>query len=151
MDFPYRLAGRRAPDRPPVLVAAVEDAALSLAGRLGTGTDRLVLGGRSMGGRMCSMAVAQGTPAAGLLLVSYPLHPPGRSERVRSEHFPALDVPCLFISGTRDQFGTPDELEKATAAIPGSVTHHWIEGGDHSLRGKDDEATSAAVAWAATL
>ena len=147
LDFAYRLAGRRAPDRPPVLIAAVEEAARNLAARLGSGTDRLVLGGRSMGGRMCSMAVAQGLPAAGLLLVSYPLHPPGRPDRLRVDHFPALAVPCLFVSGTRDRFGTPAELEQATAAIAGPVTHHWVEGGDHALRAKDEEVAEAALGW----
>jgi len=147
MDFPYRLAGRKGPDRPHVLVSAVADGAAALAGRLGVTLDRLVLGGRSMGGRMCSMAVADGLPAAGLILVSYPLHPPGRPDRLRTEHFPALTLPCLFVSGTRDAFGTPSELEAATAAIPGPVTRVWIEGGDHGLRGKDSQVTSAVRSW----
>lgn len=137
IDFPYRKAGRRSPDRAPVLVQAVRDEAAALAERTGLAPDRLVLGGRSMGGRMCSVAVAEGLPALALVLVSYPLHPPGRPERLRTEHFPSLDLPCLFVSGTRDTFGTPDELEAATAAIPGPVTHAWIEGGDHGLRRKD--------------
>lgn len=151
MDFPYRLAGRRAPDRPPVLIGAVQEAARALADRLGSGTRRLVLGGRSMGGRMCSMAVAQGTEAAGLLLVSYPLHPPGQPGQLRTDHFPDLVVPCLFVSGTRDPFGSPAEFEKATAAIAGPVTHRWIEGGDHALRGKDAQVTAAALEWLTTL
>ena len=92
-----------------------------------------------MGGRMCSMAVADGLAAAALVLVSYPLHPPGKPDRLRTEHFGALEVPCLFVSGTRDAFGSPAELESATAAIPGPVTHVWIEGGDHGLRGKDSQ------------
>jgi predicted alpha/beta-hydrolase family hydrolase len=147
IDFPYRRAGRRAPDRPPVLVAAVEEAALALAARLGTTTGRLLLGGRSMGGRICSLAVARGLPAAGLLLVSYPLHPPGRPDRLRSEHFGTLELPCLFVSGTRDRFGSPAELERAVRAVPGRVTTHWIEGADHSLRQKEAAVASAAVAW----
>lgn len=147
MDFPYRLAGRRAPDRPPVLLAAVVEAATALAEAAGTTTARLALGGRSMGGRMCSMAVADGLPAAALVLVSYPLHPPGKPERLRTDHFGALDLPCLFVSGTRDTFGTPDELETATAAIPGAVTHVWIDGGDHGLRGKDRQVTDAVTGW----
>ena len=80
------------------------------------------------------MAVAEGLPAAVLVLVSYPLHPPGRPDRLRTDHLGALSVPCLFVSGTRDAFGTPEELEAASAAIPGPVTHEWIEGGDHGLR-----------------
>jgi predicted alpha/beta-hydrolase family hydrolase len=100
-----------------------------------------------MGGRICSVAVAEGLPAAGLLLVSYPLHPPGRPDRPRTEHLGALDVPCLFVSGTRDAFGKPEELEAATSAIPGPVTHVWIEGGAHSLRRADDAVVEAALAW----
>ena len=147
VDFPYRLAGRRAPDRPAVLVDTVVQAATALAGRIGTTTDQIALGGRSMGGRMCSVAVAEGQPAAALVLVSYPLHPPGRPERSRTEHFDAIEVPCLFVSGTRDAFGTREELEAATAAIQGPVTHMWIEGGDHGLRRKDEEVASLVRSW----
>ena len=96
---------------------------------------------------MGSLAVAGGLPARGLVLISYPLHPPGRPDRLRTEHFGALKVACLFISGTRDAFGSPDELAAATAAIPGSVTHHWIDGKDHSLRGADTEVAATVRAW----
>ena len=147
MDFPYRKDGRRAPDRAPVLLQAVREEAEALAARC----DRLVLGGRSMGGRMCSMAVAGGLRAAGLLLVSYPLHPPGKPARLRTEHFPDLRVPCLFVSGTRDAFGSPAELEAATAAIPGPVAHRWVEGRDHGLKGVDEVVTAAAMEWMAGL
>ena len=147
IDFPYRLAGRRAPDRPPVLIAAVVEAAESLASDLGTDTSRLVLGGRSMGGRICSMVVADGLPSAGLVLVSYPLHPPGKPERLRTEHFGRLGVPALFVSGTKDAFATPAELEAATREIPGPVTHHWLEKGDHGLRRRDDEVAGVVADW----
>lgn len=147
VDFPYRLAGRRAPDRAPVLVAAVRAAASAFAGELGVGTDRLALGGRSMGGRMCSMAVAEGLPAAALVLVSYPLHPPGRPDRLRTEHFPSLALPCLFVSGDRDAFGTPDELRRAVRRIPGPVTRHQLPGGDHALRRRDDEVAAIVADW----
>jgi len=150
-DFPFRLAGRRAPDRPPVLIVSVRDAAGSLAGRLGVGTGQLCLGGRSMGGRMCSMAVAEGLGAAGLVLVSYPLHPPGKPDNLRTAHFSALEVPCLFVSGTRDAFCTPDELERETASIPGPVTHRWIDGGDHGLRRKDAAVAQAVLDWVRAL
>lgn len=143
MDFPYTQAGRRAPDRPPVLLDAVRAGAG--AGRLDV--DDLYLGGRSMGGRICSMAVADGLEARGLVLISYPLHPPGKPDKLRTEHFPRLEVPCLFVSGTKDTFGRPDELEAATAAIPGEVTHVWIEGGDHGLRRKDAAVVDAVTAW----
>jgi predicted alpha/beta-hydrolase family hydrolase len=146
MDFPYRKAGRRAPDRAPVLVAAVVEEAAALARDAHVRPDRVVLGGRSMGGRMCSMAVAEGLPAAGLVLVSYPLHPPGKPEQLRVEHLPALTVPCLFVHGARDPFGTPDELQRATATIPGPVTHLWLDGG-HELRGGDQRVATAVADW----
>ena len=135
------MAGRRAPDRPPVLSKRCEDGAAALAARDKAGRRRSLLGGRSMGGRICSMAVADGLPAAGLVLISYPLHPPGKPDQLRTEHFPSIDVPCLFVSGTRDAFGTPDELTEATKAIKGAVTHVWVEGGDHGLRRKDNRSS----------
>ncbi len=147
VDFPYRRAGRKAPDRAPRLVACVVEEAAGLAGRAGVSPDRVVLGGRSMGGRMCSMAVAEGLVASGLVLISYPLHPPGRPERLRTEHFPAVEVPCLFISGTRDPFATPGELEAASAHIAGPVTHVWIEGAGHGLKGADDRLAGTVAAW----
>ena len=102
---------------------------------------------------MCSMAVAEGLPAAGLILVSYPLRPPGRPDKQaeRTRHFPQLGLPCLFVSGTKDAFGAPDELEAATATIPGPVTLAWIEGGDHALRRRDEQVASHLVGWAASF
>jgi predicted alpha/beta-hydrolase family hydrolase len=151
VDFPYRREGRRAPDRPARLVATVVEEAGALAAATGVAPDRILLGGRSLGGRVCSLAVAEGLPAAGLALISYPLHPPGRPERARTAHLPALGVPCLFVSGTRDPFGAPAELEDATAAIAGPVTHVWVEGGRHALAGADAEVAGAVGAWVASL
>lgn len=141
IDLPKGKAERAVP----AVVAAAEQ--LSAAGH-----DRVFLGGRSFGGRVCSMAVAAGAVpgAAGLVLVSYPLHPPGKPMQLRTEHFPALVVPCLFVSGTRDAFGRPDELEAATAGIAGTVTHVWVEGGDHGLRGKDAQVAAAVAGWLTT-
>lgn len=150
-DFPYRREGRRAPDRPPKLVATVVEEAASLAADLAVRPASIALGGRSMGGRMCSMAVADGLPAAALVLVSYPLHPPGRPDRLRIEHLPRLGVPCLFVSGTRDAFGSPEELEEHTAAIPGPVRHEWIDGKGHDLRGADEEVAARVAAWLRSL
>jgi predicted alpha/beta-hydrolase family hydrolase len=150
-DFPYRREGRRAPDRAPKLLACVVEEAALLAAEVDVAPERIVLGGRSMGGRMCSMAVADGLPAAGLVLISYPLHPPGKPDKLRIEHLPALDVPCLFISGTRDAFGTPEELEHHTAAIPGPVTHVWIEGKGHDLKGQDGRLAEEVHAWVSRL
>lgn len=150
-DFPYRRAGRRAPDRAPKLVACVVEEAGLLAARTGVDAAHIALGGRSMGGRMCSMAVADGLPAAALVLIAYPLHPPGKPENLRVEHLPRITVPCLFISGTRDPFGTPDELIGHTADIPGAVTHVWIDGGRHDLKGKDAEVAATVRGWLTAL
>ena len=147
VDFPYRRAGRRAPDRQPVLLQCVRDEVAAFAENHSLKPRNIVLGGRSMGGRMCSIAVAEGTPAAGLVLISYPLHPPGRPEKLRTEHFPAIKVPCLFVSGDRDAFGTRDELESATRAIAGAVTHVWIERGSHALDRVDDQINAAIATW----
>lgn len=147
-DFPYRKAGKRAPDRPPVLLQAVRDEAAAMGGR-----GPLVLGGRSMGGRICSLAVADPDDpvrAAGLVLVSYPLHPPGRPDRLRVEHFPRLAVPCLFVHGTRDPFGSPDELLAHTAAIAGPVTHHFVDRAQHDLKGADAEVAEVVAGWLRT-
>jgi len=149
-DFPYRKAGKRAPDKAPVAVAAVRDEAASFVAEAHIAARRLVLGGRSFGGRMCSMAVAEGLPAAGLVLLSYPLHPPGKPDRLRTEHFGALQIPCLFVSGRKDPFGSPAEFEDETAAIPGPVTLVWLDGG-HDPRNADDAIATAVVDWLAGL
>ena len=132
-NFPYKAAGRRSPDRPPVLEASVRDAIDELTARTKLGVERLVLGGRSMGGRICSM-VAATDGALGLTLLGYPLHPPGKPENLRVEHFPRLRMPVLFASGTRDPFGTPDELRAHAKAIKGRVSFHWVETGDHGFK-----------------
>jgi uncharacterized protein len=150
-DFPYRREGRKSPDRPAKLIACVRDEAAALADEAGVDPAAVVLGGRSMGGRMCSMAVAEGLPAAGLVLIAYPLHPPGRADKLRIDHFPDITVPCLFVSGTRDPFGNPDELEARTAAITGPVTNAWIEGGRHELKGADRPVAEAVSAWIGRL
>lgn len=151
MDFPYRLQGRKAPDRAPKLMASVVAAAEALASRAGVAPERIVLGGRSMGGRICSMAVADGLPAAGLVLVAYPLHPPGRPDRLRTAHLSEISVPCLFVSGTRDPFATPAELEQATAAIAARRSHMWVDGGRHELKGADTKVATAVAAWVRAL
>lgn len=151
VDFPYRKEGRRAPDRAPKLIASVVADAAELAASAHVRPGRVALGGRSMGGRICSMAVAEGLPAAALVLVAYPLHPPGRPDKLRVDHLPALSVPCLFVSGTRDPFGAPEELEAATATIAGPVTHHWVEGGRHELKGADPEVSSVVADWLRSL
>jgi predicted alpha/beta-hydrolase family hydrolase len=150
IDFPYRTEGRRAPDRAPVAIAHLVSEAAALISRAGVESDRLVLGGRSYGGRMCSMAVAEGLPAAGLILLSYPLHPPGQPEKLRVDHFPAITVPVLFVSGTKDPFGSPDEFGTHIGTIPGPVTQGWLTGG-HDPRNADGAIASAVIDWLATL
>ncbi|MCY3644830.1 MAG: dienelactone hydrolase [Acidimicrobiaceae bacterium] len=149
IEFGYRREGRRFPDRAPRLIETVRAEAEAFASDLGTTTARLVLGGRSMGGRMCSMAVAEGLPAAGLALLSYPLHPPGKPDKLRVEHFGGIEVPTLFVSGDRDPFGTPEEFASHLGAIPGSVTVHWLEGQGHNPKPKFD--TEIVVALGAFL
>jgi predicted alpha/beta-hydrolase family hydrolase len=163
-NFPFRTAGRKAPDRAPVLLAAVREAAAELVRCSGVRPDRIVLGGRSMGGRYCSLAAGDQDdplPAQGLLLLGYPLHPAGKPDRVRSDHFPRLDVPVLFVSGTRDALAPRETLERAAATIPGPVTFHWIETADHgyrplkaSGRSADDvvaEVAGVVVQWVTSL
>jgi predicted alpha/beta-hydrolase family hydrolase len=163
-DFPYRLAGRRAPDRPPVLAAAAREAAQTLAQDTGLGLERLVLGGRSMGGRVCSQEVAdpdQPLPALGLLLLGYPLHPAGRPERRRDGHFQNLTLPVCFISGTRDALAPRTELTRSARRIPGPVTFHWLESADHGYRplkssGRTitevlDDVAETCVTWVQSL
>jgi uncharacterized protein len=132
-NFPYKARGARAPDRAPVLEAAVREAAAALSQRTKLPPERLVLGGRSMGGRICSMVGAD-DGALGLVLLGYPLHPPGRATQLRVEHFARLHMPTLFVSGTRDAFGTPAELKRHAKKMKGPVAFHWIETGDHGFK-----------------
>lgn len=136
-DYPYRIAKKRAPDRPTVLDRATRDAAAELAKRSGLPAERLVLGGRSMGGRYCSLVVGDPelpVPALGLLLLGYPLHPAGQPDRLRVEHFGRLTVPCLFVSGTRDSLAGKPALTTAVKAVKGPVELHWLEAADHGYR-----------------
>ena len=146
VEFPGQSAGRRRPDPPEVCVQTVRTAASELATRLEVPTGRLAVGGRSMGGRMCSMAAAEGLKVAALVLISYPLHPPGRPDRLRTAHFPDLRLPCLFVSGQRDPFGTPAELEQETETVPGPVTLVFVDG-DHSLRRQESEVADIVASW----
>ena len=136
-DFPYRTAGRKAPDRPPVLEATTREAAGELAERTGLAPDRLVLGGRSMGGRIASMVVSDPKdpqPALGLLLLGYPLHAAGRPERRRDDHFRRITCPVLFVSGTRDSMAPQPALTRSAKKVQGAVTLHWLETADHGFR-----------------
>jgi predicted alpha/beta-hydrolase family hydrolase len=150
-NFPYMDAGRKAPDKGPVLeahFAAVWKNAV--AGTEGP----YYAGGKSMGGRIASQVAArQGfdPPPAGLIFFGYPLHPPNQPAKRRDAHLPHVTAPMLFLHGTRDPFGTPDELLAASATIAGPVTHVWIDGGGHGLRGADAEVSSAVATFVRRL
>ena len=131
-NFPYTDARRRAPDPPDVLEMAAR--AVGDYARESLGARRVVLGGKSMGGRIASQAVAKGAAADGLLFLGYPLHPPGRPETLRDRHLPAVRVPMLFVQGTRDSFARWDLLEAVIARLGGTATLHRVEEADHSFR-----------------
>jgi uncharacterized protein len=144
-EFPYMRAGRRAPDRAPVLVKAWQEAFAE--GAAGARGRPVLAGGKSMGGRMASMAAAEGMPAAGLVFLGYPLHPPGRPDRLRDAHLDDVAAPMLFLQGSRDIFARPDLLAAVVARLGARATLVEIEGGDHSFRvpgGPRDPATIAA-------
>jgi len=130
-NFPYTERRRRVPDPPPVLEAASRAAAAHAREALGAA--RLVVGGKSMGGRIASQAVAQGDPADALVFLGYPLHPPGKPETLRDRHLPAITAPMLFVQGTRDAFARFDLLETLLGRLGPRATLHRIEGGDHSF------------------
>ena len=136
-DYPYRAAGRLPPDRPPVLDAATRAAAAELASRAGLPPERLVLGGRSMGGRYCSLVVgaeSDPVPALGVLLLGYPLQAMGKPEKRRDDHFKRLRCPVLFLSGTRDTLAPRQALTRSARKVKGPVTLHWLATADHGFR-----------------
>lgn len=154
IDFPYRREGRKFPDRTPILVQSVIDEVNRTANKLRCSTSDLVIGGRSMGGRMCTMAMADEVApldVRGVICVSYPLHPPKKPDQLRTEHLPRVWAPSLFISGTRDEFGSPDELTRELGAIPTPPTIEFIEGGRHELKGHDDRVAALIENWLVAL
>jgi predicted alpha/beta-hydrolase family hydrolase len=130
-NFPYTEARRRIPDRPDVLEGTAQALAAYTRQRLGAG--RVVLGGKSMGGRIASQAVAHGTPADALVFLGYPLHPPGKTSQLRNAHFGEVLVPMLFVQGTRDAFARWDLLEGTVASLGERATLFRVEDGDHSF------------------
>jgi uncharacterized protein len=155
-NFPYREKGSSRIDPVPVLKNRVKEVAVG-ARRNGA---RLFLGGRSMGGRVASMLVADGFACDGLLLFAYPLHPAGRPDKLRTEHLPRIAAPVLCVNGTRDPLCTRALMEPALAALP-RWTMHWLEGADHSFHvlkasGRSDgqvmeEVGAAARRWSGSL
>jgi predicted alpha/beta-hydrolase family hydrolase len=154
VDFPYRKAGKKFPDKAPVLVQCVKEEVRAFAQEIGCDTTEIVIGGRSMGGRMCTMAVSDVEDAlcvAGVVCIGYPLHPPKKPEQLRTEHLPRLSTKALFISGTRDEFGTPEELANAFALLPSPPAVQFIEGGRHELKGHDEHVATLLKDWLRTV
>jgi predicted alpha/beta-hydrolase family hydrolase len=134
-NFPYTEQGRRLPDRAPTLEACFRDVIAAIRTRPDLAAAPLVIGGKSMGGRMASHLTAQGvTDLAGLVALGYPLHPPGRPEQRRAEHLARIRQPLLIVQGARDAFGTPEELRAALAPLGAAATLHVVEDGDHSFK-----------------
>jgi uncharacterized protein len=130
-NFPYAERGRRSPDSERVL----REAWLAAFEAARAASDRPVLvGGKSLGGRIASMCVADGMPAAGLVFLGYPLHPPGRPERIRDEHLDRVEVPMLFLQGTADPLARPELVAKVVRRLGDRATLEKIEGGDHSFK-----------------
>lgn len=146
-NFPFRDKGpgRRPPDRMPKLIESIEAQVQEWSQRWSIDPCHIVLGGRSMGGRAASIAVAQGLPAAGLLLLSYPLHPPKKPEKLRTEHFGDLNLPALFVQGESDPFGTKAEFARHLKAIPGAVSQLWLERTGHDPVPRCDALILATV------
>lgn len=134
-NFPYAEAGRRAPDRPAVLMDAWR-AALLVAEEKGAGTP-VIASGKSLGGRMASMVAAEdgdGFSGRGLTFFGYPLHAPGKTDQLRDAHLSAVRVPMLFIQGDSDSLARFDLIEGVVARLKPLARVHRIEGGDHSFR-----------------
>jgi predicted alpha/beta-hydrolase family hydrolase len=135
-DFPYMQRKRKVPDSGPVLETAFRDVVDEAQREIASARQALFIGGKSMGGRIATQLAAArpDLPLAGLVLLGYPLHPPGNPAKRRDAHLPSLGRPALFVQGSRDTFGTPDELRSAIVAIKPPATLHVVEGGDHSLK-----------------
>ncbi len=153
VNFPYRDKGpgRRPPDRMPKLIDTVVRAVNESSTAWGVGADRIVVGGRSMGGRAASMAVADGLEPAGLLLLSYPLHPAGKPHKLRVDHFGDVDCPTLLIQGTRDPMGKPDEFARHLPSIAGPLTEHWIDANHSPAEKLNGDIMAAVTSWMAGL
>ena len=152
----YTESRRRVPDKNEVLEQTWRAAAQAVRARSEAATRKLFIGGKSMGGRIATQVAAGGAGAitnlAGLVLLGYPLHPPGRPDKLRSAHLSRVEAPMLFVQGSRDAFGTPAELEPIVEPLAARGTRIFVvEGGDHSLvppksRGLDIEQVTALVA-----
>lgn len=136
VNLPYTEAGRRTPPRAERAVdpfRQIAERARRALGGAWSGADAWVLGGKSYGGRVASLAVATGLEARGLCFYGYPLHPPGRAEQPRVDHWARIGVPCLFLQGSRDRFCDLSLLDANLHRLPRRATVEVVEGGDHSL------------------
>ncbi len=158
-NFLYTEKGKRAPDRRPTLEACWRSVADWARETLQP--KFLFLSGKSMGGRMASYLVADGYPCRGLFFLGYPLHPPGKTEQLRKDHFPRVVVPTLFVSGTRDSLCKLDLLRPVIDEMGKRATLHVVEGGDHSFEvpkrsGRSEESVTkeiveAVVGWMSAI
>jgi predicted alpha/beta-hydrolase family hydrolase len=147
-NFLYTEQRRRIPDRAPRLEACYRSAIETVRREVNSARQHLFIGGKSMGGRIAThVAAADGElPIEGIVLLGYPLHPPGRPDQRRDTHLPAIQRPILFVQGGRDAFGTPAELEPVIAGLPRTATLHVVPGGDHSFKvARMDAAQQTAV------
>jgi predicted alpha/beta-hydrolase family hydrolase len=148
-NFPYMERHAKVPNPAPQLEACYREVVATLVGRGLLAGRRLFIGGKSMGGRMAThLAAGAGPlahPLAGVVLLGYPLHPPGRPAQLRAAHLPAIRVPVLIVQGTRDTFGAPDEIAPAFAPLGSLVTLHAIDGGDHSFKVPGGRAAQGPV------
>lgn len=143
-NFLYKERGSGRPDPMPRLQECV--AAVVERVRSETGAQRLIIGGRSMGGRAASMLAAEGYACDGLLLLAYPLHPEGKPEKLRDAHLPQISVPTLCLNGTRDALCRRDLMEAVLQRVRPTFRMHWLEGADHSWHVlKSSGRTDAAV------
>jgi uncharacterized protein len=137
-NFIYTQLGRRIPDRNDKLESCYRAVIAAVRGGKvcgDPGPRKLVIGGKSMGGRIASQVAAAGHESiAGLVFLGYPLHPPGRPDKLRSKHLPDIRVPMLFVQGSRDAFGTPDELRAAMDGLKVAGDLCVVDGGDHSFK-----------------
>lgn len=134
-NFVYSEQGRRFPYPNAAPEACWRAVIEAVRGRPKSPADKLAIGGKSMGGRIASQVAASGIDGlAGLVFLGYPLHPPGRPDRLRTAHLPAVRAPMLFVQGSRDPFGTPDELQPVIAGLQSPAELYVVEGGDHSFK-----------------
>jgi predicted alpha/beta-hydrolase family hydrolase len=133
-DFPYMHAGRKLPDRAPVLEACFTAVVGAVRADEALAGLPLFIGGKSMGGRMAThLGASRAVDAAGIVALGYPLHPPGKPDQPRTAHLAAIAWPVLIVQGSRDAFGTPEELTPVLRTMPAPTTLHVVEGGDHSF------------------